>query len=178
MKKLHSVSSIKNPYSKRILSNILDKDPLAVITATPRELKKLVNGLTEKELRTPAAKGRWPISYLASHLCDAEWAVGFRIRMTIAQPGRPFQAYDQDIWAEKLYYDKSSCAEKIELFSALRKAHLSLLKKLKKSEWQKYGIHEERGKESVERMVHMLAGHDINHLRQIRDIRAHLVRKP
>lgn len=38
-------------------------------------------------------------------------------------------------------------------------------------DWKLYGIHEERGKETLELMVQMLAGHDINHLRQIENIR-------
>ena len=130
MRKIHSVSSIKDPYSKRILSNIIEKDPLKIYSSTPRELKKLVAGLSKKQLYTPPAKGRWPISHLVSHFCDAEWAMGFRIRMAIAQPGRPFQAYDQDKWAEKLHYADADCREKLELFSSLRQSHLSLLKKI------------------------------------------------
>ncbi|MBI1803575.1 MAG: DinB family protein [Ignavibacteriae bacterium] len=176
MKKLTRVSHIKNPYSKRILSNVIGQDSLKIYSTTPRKLRKMLVGLSERHLRTRPAKGRWSISYLVSHLCDAEWATGFRIRMAIAQPGRPFQAYDQDLWAENLHYDKAGCKQKLELFAALRTSHLVLLKTLKPREWQRYGIHEERGKESVERMVHLLAGHDINHLMQIREIRAQLLR--
>ena len=177
MKRLISVEGISDAYSKRILSNILKKDPLRIYSSTPRELNKLLSGLSEKQLRMPPAKGRWSISYLISHFCDAEWAMGFRIRMAIAQPGRRFQVYDQDKWAEKLHYDTSSCRKKLDLFTALRESHVSLLKSLAPGEWQRFGIHEERGKESVERMIHMLAGHDINHLKQIREIRAQLRRK-
>jgi len=34
--------------------------------------------------------------------------------------------------------------------------------------WVFYGMHSERGKETVKRVTEMLAGHDINHLTQIR----------
>jgi hypothetical protein len=177
MKKITNVKNVKDPYSKRILSNILNQDAFKVIEKTPNELKRLTSGLSEKQLHTPPAKGRWPIAHLVSHFCDAEWAMGFRIRMAIAQPGRQFQAYDQDKWAEHLYYDKADCREKLKLFVALRQSHISLLRLLKTSEWQRYGIHEERGKETVERMIHMLAGHDVNHLRQIMGIRDLLLKK-
>jgi hypothetical protein len=33
--------------------------------------------------------------------------------------------------------------------------------------WKYYGIHSERGKESITRLTEMIAGHDINHLMQI-----------
>ena len=177
MKKVRSVDSIRDPYSKRILSNILNQDALGIYSKTPKDLKRLTRGLTKEQIYKPPAKGRWSIAQLLSHLCDAEWAMGFRIRMAIAQSGSHLQAYDQERWADKLHYDKSDWKEKLTLFTSLRQAHLSLLRSLKPSEWQGYGIHEERGKETVERMVHMLAGHDVNHLRQIDSIRRSLVKK-
>lgn len=177
MKKITSISSIKDPYSKRILANIINEDTLKIYARTPRELRRLTRGLTEKQLRTPPGRGKWPIAYLVSHFCDAELAMGFRIRMAIAQPGGNFQAYDQDKWADHLHYGEADCKAKIRLFSTLRGAHLSLLRSLKPSEWQHYGIHQERGKETVERMIHMLAGHDVNHLKQVGAIRKLLLNK-
>jgi hypothetical protein len=35
--------------------------------------------------------------------------------------------------------------------------------------WVRYGIHSERGKDTVARVADMLAGHDLNHLKQIKD---------
>ena len=103
--------------------------------------------------------------------------MAFRIRRAVAQSGGKLQPYDQDLWAKHLYYDKSNPKEKLALFEVLRRSHVSLLKLLKPAEWQKYGIHEERGKETVERMVQMLAGHDVNHLRQVSQIRTSLLKK-
>ncbi|HEV8538319.1 MAG TPA: DinB family protein [Bacteroidota bacterium] len=171
MRKLTSVKSIKNPYSKRILSNVLNKDPLKVYERSPRELQRLAAGLNSKQLQTPINKGKWSIGQIVSHLCDAEITISYRLRMSIAQSGGPIQAYDQDKWADALYREKSSCSEHVKLFSVLRNANVSLLKGLSSKEWQRYGMHEERGKETVERMVQMTAGHDVNHLRQIKEIR-------
>ncbi len=36
--------------------------------------------------------------------------------------------------------------------------------------WDSYGMHSERGKETVTRVSQMMAGHDINHVKQIRTI--------
>jgi hypothetical protein len=48
--------------------------------------------------------------------------------------------------------------------------HKILLKSVPRELWQNYGMHQERGQESVSYIVHMVAGHDINHLRQIEAI--------
>jgi hypothetical protein len=34
--------------------------------------------------------------------------------------------------------------------------------------WNNYGMHSERGKETVTRVTEMMAGHDLNHLMAIR----------
>jgi hypothetical protein len=51
-----------------------------------------------------------------------------------------------------------------------RESNLTLLKVLQAEQWEHYGMHAERGKETVSRVVEMTAGHDINHLRQIEKI--------
>ena len=53
-----------------------------------------------------------------------------------------------------------------------REAHLGLLKSLTADQWKHYGMHAERGQESIEHMVRLLAGHDLNHLQQIERILA------
>lgn len=177
MKKITTVKGITNAYSKRILSNVLNKDPLRVYAKTPHEMKRLTNGLSRKQLHTPLKKNRWSIAQIVSHFCDAEIAMSYRLRKAIAESGSPLQAYDQDKWADALYYDKADCKQKVNLFFALRGANATLLKCLSPKEWQKYGMHAERGKETVERMVQMLAGHDINHLVQIQQIRLTYLKK-
>lgn len=171
MNKLTSVANIKDPYSKRILSNILHKDSFKIYSNTPGRLARLTRGLSGKQLATPLAKGKWSIAQIVAHLYDSEVVMGWRYRMAIAQSGSKIQPYDQNLWAKHLHYEAADCRKKIELLIRMRRDHIELLRSLPKKSWKRYGMHEERGKETIERMVHMIAGHDINHLRQIENIR-------
>ena len=58
----------------------------------------------------------------------------------------------------------------LAVFQTLRVANLALLKSLKPEQWKHFGMHAERGEESIERITEMIAGHDINHLIQIEAI--------
>lgn len=171
MKKITRVANIKNPYVKRILSNILGKDAFKVYAQTPKVLKRLLESLSTAQLRRSIVKGKWSIAQIVSHLCDSELVMGFRYRMAIAQSGSPLQPFDENRWANTLRYESTDCKKKLDLFVKMRYDHVALLRLLTPEEWRKYGIHAERGKETVERMVQMMAGHDINHLRQIEHIR-------
>ncbi len=170
MKPLTSVSSFKDPYMKRILSYTLGKDAFVLFAATPARLKRAVKGLKGKQFQVSPAKGKWSIAQILAHLCDSEVVFGWRIRMAIAQSGTVIQAFDEKKWEKEFKYENVNWKEALEVFLAMRKANITILNALTPAQWKRFGLHEERGKETIERMVQMFAGHDVNHLLQIEKI--------
>ena len=168
---ISSVNNISDPYSRRILANILGKDPLKICAQTPKTLGRLLRGLSEKQLHAHPMKGKWSIVQIVSHLYDAELVVGFRYRMALAEPGSPLPAFDQDKWEHHLQYESGNCTKKFGLFMLMREDHVSLLRSLPSAKWKRHGMHAGRGKETVERMLQLIAGHDVNHVKQVRTIR-------
>jgi hypothetical protein len=90
---------------------------------------------------------------------------GDRRRVAVAaysgQQRHPIQPYDQDVWAETFDYIHRDSKESLEFFRVLRARNLALLKRLPKNLWENYGVHQERGKESVARIVRLYAGYDL-----------------
>jgi hypothetical protein len=58
------------------------------------------------------------------------------------------------------------------LYRVLREANLALLNSLTAAEWERSGIHAERGEESISDIATYYAGHDLNHFAQIEAILA------
>jgi hypothetical protein len=110
------------------------------------------------------------VAEILAHLADAEIVIGWRLRSILGAPGTPIQAYDQNAWLIAGHYEKRDPHRSIALHGAVREANLALLKSLSSDQRKHYGQHAERGQESVEHIVRMVAGHDINHLRQIERI--------
>jgi hypothetical protein len=159
-------------YTQRILSYIEGKEPLAVQAATAERLAQLIEGVSTSELRRRPAPDKWSVSEIIAHLADGEIVGGFRVRFILGSPGSPVVAYDQDKWVTSGHYDKRDPQKSVELFRVLREANLALLESLEPDDWKQYGMHSERGKESIEHIVRMFAGHDVNHLQQIENILA------
>jgi len=107
-----------------------------------------------------------------AHLADAELVVGWRLRSILSAPGAPIAAYDQDAWASHGQYAKRDPRKSLERFRILREANLELIKSLSPEQRKQFGLHSERGEESIERLTMLIAGHDINHLEQIQRILA------
>jgi hypothetical protein len=94
------------------------------------------------------------------------------MRSILGAPGTALAAYDQDMWATSQNYAKRDPRVSLRLLQALREANLALVKSLGAEQRKQFGVHAERGEESIERIGQMTAGHDINHLRQIEAILA------
>jgi hypothetical protein len=107
-----------------------------------------------------------------THLAECEIVFAYRIRKVLEKSGTPIQAFEQDDWQRNAGYLHAQPAMAMELFSILRKNNLALLASLPRRKWKNYGVHSERGKETIRRIVEMFAGHDINHLRQVQRLLA------
>jgi hypothetical protein len=157
-------------YTQRLLSYGEGKDPLRLQQAAPKKLALLLKGKTAKQLMRRPAPDKWSIAEILAHLADAELAIAWRIRQVLTNNAISIQAYDQDLWAKTFAYARRDPRESLANFRALREANLALLKSVPRKLWENYGVHQERGNESVSHVVRMVAGHDLNHLRQVEGI--------
>ena len=157
-------------YTQRILGYLQGKPALAVQAATAKRLERLIKGVSAVKLRRRPAPDRWSVSEILAHLADGEIVGAFRMRLILGAPGVPIAAYDQDAWVASGHYDRRDPRKSVEQFRVIRDGNLALLKSLEPAQWKHYGVHSERGQESIEQMVRMFAGHDLNHLRQIEAI--------
>lgn len=159
-------------YTQRVLSYVDSKKPLAVQAATAKKLGRLLKGKPAAKLRKRPAPGKWSVREILAHLADAEIAGSWRMRLILSAPGTPIAAFDQDAWVTTGHYEKRDARKCLEQFRVLREANLALLKSLTPEQWKHYGVHSERGVESIEHIVRMFAGHDLNHLQQVEGILA------
>ena len=159
-------------YRQRMYSHLDGRDPEKMQAAAPAKLKKLLTGVSPAKARKQPAPGKWSIAEIVAHLADTELVGGYRMRAILGAPGGPIIGFDQDVWVTALHYDKRSLQKSLEQYRTLREANLALLKTLTPEQWKQYGMHNERGAESIETMVRMFAGHDLNHFQQIERILA------
>lgn len=157
-------------YTERLLGLLKGKDPLEILASTPRRLARLLRGVPKKKLSKRPAPDRWSVTEILAHLADAEMVISFRLRLILGSNGVTIQAFDQDAWAGFSQYPKQDPAVSFEAFRVLRDRNAKLLKMIPREMWENYGMHTERGKETVTRVIQMTAGHDINHLGQIESI--------
>ena len=89
-----------------------------------------------------------------------------------AQPGAPILGYDQDLWTRDLGHRRADPKRLLGEIALLRGVNLALIQRIPRREWaNRYGLHSERGEETLGRSLELIAGHDLNHISQIEAIR-------
>jgi hypothetical protein len=157
-------------YIQRMLAHSRGKNALQLQKSMPGKLATITRRLNKKQLIRRPAPGKWSIAEIVAHLADAKLVIGYRLRLILASKNPEIQAFDQDAWAATFNYGRRDTKTSLETFRVLRESNLRLLTTVKRSLWQNYGQHQERGKETVGHIVKLIAGHDLNHLAQIEAI--------
>jgi hypothetical protein len=152
-----------NPYEK-----FLDGRPSETILAETREVvAQYLEILGPRKDKQPAP-GKWSATEIVCHLADCEIVFGFRLRQTLAEDNPTIQPFDQDKWAAQ--YPGVPAALALEAFSALRKWNLKLIHSALPAAAHRTMTHPERGTMTFQNVVETMAGHDLNHIAQLRRI--------
>ena len=88
---------------------------------------------------------RWSIRQIVAHVADAEIVAAERFRMMIAEDNPPLGAFDQNLWAERLDYQKRKPSQSLETFRRIRADNYELLKDLPEDAFRRTAQHSKRG---------------------------------
>lgn len=157
-------------YVARISGYVEGKNHLRVLQATVKKLKSMIQRAPRRGLVRSHKPGKWSAGEILAHLAESELVFGYRLRLVLGSNGAEVQAFDQNQWQANAGYLKKDVKRSFELFRVLRENNVALLKSLPKERWDAFGMHQERGRENIARMVELYAGHDVNHLRQMENI--------
>ena len=155
-------------YRQELLAALGDDDPLAVLRETLVAVPRLVAEATPAQLNRSPGAGEWSPREVINHLADSDLVTGTRIRMIITQDRPTIVGYDQEAWTARFGGLDADAAETIARWRSLRQANLRICESLSPAEWERVGVHSERGPESVRLNIQLLAGHDRVHLDQFR----------
>lgn len=133
--------------------------------------EEAVRGVPADRIDSPPQPGKWTARQIVAHVADCEAVAAVRYRMIAAQPGSTLTAFDQEKWANELLYGYQPWEDALRAYSSMRWHNLNMLRGLPLEIWSRSAIHEERGENTLFRMVKHNAEHVENHAGQVLNIR-------
>jgi hypothetical protein len=148
---------------------------LAVVRATPERLRALLADVTAEDAQRPSAPGEWSARDIVVHLRVDEAIFAPRILLMAVVENPLLQEIDPLVLAQRTGFLEDDLGTTLVAF-ALRRAELvGLLERLDADGWQRQGIHQVNGVQTIAEIAALLAGHDAEHLAQIESV-LHTVR--
>ena len=124
-------------------------------------------GASERDLDLREAPGEWSPRQVAHHLADSETTSVLRFRRLIVEERPVIGAYGQDLFADRLFYDRPVEAS-LSLFRYARETTALMLRRLSADQWARTGVHSDDGPFSVFDWLRSYAAHAEDHAAQIR----------
>ena len=153
-----------NPYQDDLGTH----DPLAVLPASPGAVRALVAQHGPSAYAVASGPGKWTVAQILVHLAQVDMAYGLRARMAITTPGYQVQPFDQDRWMN-IEPDMPG-EEALATWEAFRRFNVAFFRGLNDAQWDTPFEHPERGSMTVRIIADLMAGHDLHHLEQLRDL--------
>jgi uncharacterized damage-inducible protein DinB len=153
-----------NPYAKELG----DRDPLAVLTETPARVRAVVERLGPDAFSRTYAAGKWNLAQVLTHLVQCEIGFSQRIRQALAVNDYVAQPFDQDDWMNSETGIDGAVA--LEAFCSLRNFDLLLFRGLSEAQRATALTNPALGPQTVNLLLEIMAGHDLNHLAQLESI--------
>lgn len=168
------MAKVKNPFGESETRSF--KNDIARYASAPQKLEFALEKLSESKLRWKPNPKKWSIRETIIHLADSEVIAVARMNLIIASGATPptLVAYDQDRLAERAQYNAQDELLALSLFKALRKHQTAILKSLTDDMFEKFGMHEERGKQTLADLIAHYANHAETHLKHIERIKEEL----
>jgi len=159
-------------YVRAMIEIVADRDPIEMLAGAVGNLRDELARVPPEKITTPEAEGKWSILDVVRHLAETEMIYGYRLRMILAHDTPEIQGLDQDRWASIVKYSGATIDEFFSMLEILRNLNLKIYRDLTEDEKHRFGVHSERGPESVGRILKICAAHDEVHLKQIQRILA------
>ena len=144
------------------------EEHLARLERTPDELAAAIAGAPDARLSKRPDGRSWCAKEVVCHLRDFEelFLAFFQAMLDLDDPA--YSGGEPDRWAEDRQYLRNDTGEALAAFRRRRAESLAFLRHLRPADWDRGGVHPTRGRLTIREFAGLMAGHDDNHLDQLR----------
>ena len=136
------------------------------IVESAAQLERVIRSASADDLDLREHKDEWSVRQIVHHLADVEVGDAMRLRQMLAHDGPLIVAYDEDLFASRLHYDRPIDSS-LAVFTTLRASNVEIIRRINNADWSRRGFHEEHALYTIEILVEHSVEHDRLHLEQI-----------
>jgi hypothetical protein len=143
---------------------------LRTLGSAPQRLSKLTSNLSEGRLHTALTPGEWSTTHLFAHIRSSDDVLAYRCYLILAHDHPRYHDLDERRWEDVVRYADLAFATSLQLFGLRRAELVQMLGRASASDWQRTGMHEQRGQQTLWTVASYLSQHEEEHIAQIQSL--------
>lgn len=139
-----------------------------ILRGSPAALQTMLAGCGAEEWRRRPVAGEWSLAEILCHLRDVEIEINLqRVDKILNETNPLLIGIDTDRWAEQRRYAEQDGLAALQAYLKARRELLQLLDGMEPESWNKPARHTIFGRTTLKEIIHITAGHERLHVRQI-----------
>ena len=142
----------------------MDRSIIEAYATGPAKVRAAVAGLTRADLIARPGPGAWSILEVVIHLADSDAISIDRMKRMLTEDDPPLFYADETAYVDRLFSHDQELEDALLLLEVGRRQFARVLRLLPDAEFLRAGIHNRRGRVTVDKMVASYVKHIDDHL--------------
>jgi hypothetical protein len=157
-----------DPYYETYIRLVPEGSLKEILSTQLANTRALLSTLSETQANFRYAEGKWTLKEVIGHITDNERIMSYRVLRIARGDDTPLAGYDQDLLMKGAPFQSAALSQRIEDYTAVRQATLTLLEGLAEEALLRRGVASDN-EVSARAIACMIAGHELHHMNIIRD---------
>ncbi len=145
-------------------------DLLDVLATAPARIAAVAGGWPASLLNTPFGADEWPAAQLFAHIRASDDVLAYRCYLILSQDHPQYQDIDERSWEAVVRYAELPFAASLQSFELRRAELVQMLRRATDADWQRAGIHAQRGEQTLWTVASYLSNHEEEHVAQLQSL--------
>ena len=161
-------SSEHAPYHSTYIDLVPPGDLMGIFRSQIEGTLATLRGVSDTDSLRRYQDGKWSLREVIGHMIDAERIFAYRALRFARNDRTPLPGFDQDPYIPPAHFDARPWRGLIDEFALVRRGNLQMFEGFDAEAWQRRGV--ASGQEvSVRAVAYILAGHELHHMRIVRE---------
>lgn len=140
---------------------------IAAIEQAPKDLRRLTQGLSDRQLETPYRDGGWTIRQVVHHVPDSHMNAYVRMKLAATEDAPAISTYEEQLWAELADVREAPIRISLDLLDALHYRWVLFLRSLDDAAFERGYRHPQLGLMRLYNAVALYAWHGRHHVAHV-----------
>jgi hypothetical protein len=155
------------PFAAGYISHVETTDVIGLLEQSKDLTYKLFSTMSDEQAMHAYSEGKWTLKQVLGHMIDTERTFAYRA-FAFSRDNIELPAFDQDIYVNNTDFNSRLIQDLALEFKTVREGNLFLYKSFSEYQLLQKGV-ASGFPVSVRSLVYMTAGHELYHLRLIRE---------